>query len=215
MSDMGATLGRQQILHLLNDMSDRARRRGVRVDLFLVGGAAMALVYNTERTTRDLDAIFEPKTVAYELAKETADANEINHDWLNDAVKIFPFPGSAIDPVALVFYENEGITVRVASPRYLFAMKAWAGRESDEDDLAVLWPLCGFNGMRQCLDFLESSYPDGSLSVRTQYIVEDLSARLAHDGTSYGKVVWVPPHTRNGRAVRGHWRRLVDAVRQG
>ena len=38
---------------------------GVHGDLFLVGGAAMALAYSTRRATRDLDAIFEPKQVIY------------------------------------------------------------------------------------------------------------------------------------------------------
>ena len=33
--------------------------------MFLVGGAAMVLAYNRNRSTRDLDAVFEPKTAVH------------------------------------------------------------------------------------------------------------------------------------------------------
>ena len=36
--------------------------------MFLVGGAAMALAYSTSRVTRDLDAMFEPESLVYEMA---------------------------------------------------------------------------------------------------------------------------------------------------
>lgn len=139
MSDPSEGLDRKQILSLLDELSSRAERRGVRIEMFLVGGAAMVLVYNTRRTTKDIEGIFEPKTVAYELAAEIArDSNlQLRPDWLNDAVKVFPFPGDQVDQTAQVVYENAGLSLRVALPRYLFAMKAWAGRESRPPDIGL------------------------------------------------------------------------------
>lgn len=111
----------------------------------------MALAYNISRVTRDLDAVFEPKTIVYEIAAQVARASRLDlvDDWLNDGVKGF-LPGP--DPNATVFYENSGISVRVASPRYLFVLKAMAARESDEDDQRILYPMCGFKSKTDALD---------------------------------------------------------------
>ena len=47
-------------------------------------------------------------------------------DSLNDAANAF-MPGN--EPAATTFYDTPGLSVRVASPRYLFVMKAMAARE--------------------------------------------------------------------------------------
>ena len=181
-----STLGREQILTLLEELSNRAVGRGVRVEMFLVGGAAMVLVYNTQRTTKDVEGIFEPKLVAYEIAAEIARDSDLGlaPDWLNDAVKIFPFPGGRADDEARVFIDSAGLSLRVASPRYLFAMKAWSGRESDEDDLRVLWPLCRYTDAGECLAYIESAYPPSTLKPRTQYLVEAIAADAHLDRAS-------------------------------
>ncbi|NNN20641.1 MAG: hypothetical protein HKL80_01385 [Acidimicrobiales bacterium] len=137
----------------------------------------MVLAYNTLRTTKDIDAIFEPKSIAFEIALEIANDSEIKltDNWLNDAVKLFPFPGNQVDGVAKVLYENNGLTLRVASPKYLFAMKAWSGREVDEDDLRILWPLCEFNSASECLDYIEQACSLTIINPRIQYIVEEVA----------------------------------------
>lgn len=58
------TLSGADIHALLVELCERA----VKADLFLVGGAAMALAYNTRRATRDVNAVFEPKQMVYEAA---------------------------------------------------------------------------------------------------------------------------------------------------
>ncbi|HEX6685424.1 MAG TPA: DUF6036 family nucleotidyltransferase [Candidatus Limnocylindrales bacterium] len=60
-------LSRDELTGLLDELGAELERQGVHGDLFVVvGGAAMALAYNTRRSTRDLDAVFEPKHVVYE-----------------------------------------------------------------------------------------------------------------------------------------------------
>lgn len=61
-------LGADQIRELLADLGRRLDDRGLSAQLFLVGGAAMALAFNTRRSTRDLDAVFEPKSEVYNQA---------------------------------------------------------------------------------------------------------------------------------------------------
>jgi Nucleotidyl transferase AbiEii toxin, Type IV TA system len=49
-------LSRDDIRELLDHLSAELARRGARADLFLVGGAAIAVAYDSARATRDLDA---------------------------------------------------------------------------------------------------------------------------------------------------------------
>jgi len=64
---------RERILTALQALGDELTRRGVRGQIFIVGGAAMALAYSTRRITKDVDAVFEPKALIYEAAAQVAE----------------------------------------------------------------------------------------------------------------------------------------------
>ena len=53
-------LGRAEIERAFTALGERLARRGVVADVFVVGGAAMALAYDAARVTRDVDAVFKP-----------------------------------------------------------------------------------------------------------------------------------------------------------
>ena len=55
---MSPGLDRDAIRGLLDELSDELAARGAHADLFLVGGAAIAVAYDDARSTRDLDAVF-------------------------------------------------------------------------------------------------------------------------------------------------------------
>ena len=169
-------LGRDDILTLLRDVAAEAERREVAVSLFLVGGAAMALASSTSRATKDLDGVFEPKSIVYEIASHVARQRPeygLAPDWLSDAAKSF-MPGD--DPEASTLFETPGLSVRVASPRYVFVMKALSACESDKEDLRILYPLCGFRSAGGALDSVVAAYPGRLLKASTQYLVEGISA---------------------------------------
>jgi hypothetical protein len=50
----------------------RLARRGVVADVFVVGGAAMALAYDAARVIRDVDARFVPHGIVVDEAREVA-----------------------------------------------------------------------------------------------------------------------------------------------
>jgi hypothetical protein len=62
---MSTGLGRENIRALLDDLSAELAARGARAELFLVGGAALAVAYDGTRATRDLDAVFIPKALTW------------------------------------------------------------------------------------------------------------------------------------------------------
>jgi hypothetical protein len=50
----GVLLGRAELERAFTALGERLARRGVVADLFVVGGAAMALAYDATRVTRDV-----------------------------------------------------------------------------------------------------------------------------------------------------------------
>ena len=170
-------LSRADLIELLGLMAAEARQRDVHIEMFLVGGGAMALAYNTARMTGDLDGVFEPKEVVYDIAAVVALQSrfELAPDWLNDGVKGF-LPGP--DDEATVCYEEEGLSVRVGSPRYLFVLKAMASRESDVDDLRLLYRLSGFQSADQALDTVVAAYPGVKIKPAIQFTIEGIAGEV-------------------------------------
>jgi hypothetical protein len=168
----GGRLSKKQILAAFNALSDELAARDTRGDVFVVGGAAMALAYVNRRVTRDIDAIFEPKAVIYEAAKRVAELLSLPDDWLNDAVKSFA-PGK--DPNQRIVFSTPSLEVAAASPEYLLAMKLLASPvDQDTDDIKTLYQELGFTTADQGLDLVEAYYPSRPLEPRTQFLLEEL-----------------------------------------
>jgi hypothetical protein len=77
-------LGRVELERAFAALGDRLARRGVVADLFIVDGAAMALAYDANRVTRDVDATFVPHGIVLEEARNVADAMGLPPWWLNE-----------------------------------------------------------------------------------------------------------------------------------
>jgi predicted nucleotidyltransferase len=65
-------LDRAAIEDAFRRLGDRLARRGVIADLYIFGGAAMALAYDARRSTRDIDAVFEPHGIVLDEARAVA-----------------------------------------------------------------------------------------------------------------------------------------------
>jgi len=176
---VNGALGRQEIRSLLEDLDRELERRGAVADLFLVGGAAIAVAYDIRRSTRDLDAVFHPTTVVRDAARIVAVARGLDDDWLNDAVKGF-VPGT--DPAALRYYSGSALNVDVASPQFLLAMKLFASRvEADAEDIAFLYREVGFTTVEEGLELVTSAYRGRPVPPKVQYLLEEVVAAL-HEG---------------------------------
>ncbi|HEX4402089.1 MAG TPA: DUF6036 family nucleotidyltransferase [Galbitalea sp.] len=175
MSERGAELDARTVRSLFQELSDRLAADGVHAQLFVVGGAAMALAYDQGRLTRDVDALFVPAPQVRQAAEAIGAARGLEPDWLNDAAKGF-LPGQDEHPSTV--FESESLLVQVASPEYLLAMKLHASRdERDLDDAATLFDRLGYTTAQQGLDLLTNTYPAGLLLPRHRYIVQDVAQR--------------------------------------
>ena len=171
------TLDAVRVLALFEELSARLTKAGVTAQLFVVGGAAMALAYDADRTTRDVDALFVPAPEVRQIAEEMSWAHGLEPDWLNDAVKGF-LPGN--DKTPRVVFESDSLLVQVPSPAYLLAMKLHASRdERDLDDAAVLFNEVGYDSAQDCIDLLSRTYPVSQLLPRHRYLAEEVAARAA------------------------------------
>lgn len=177
MSEHGAELDAEHVRALFQELSNRLAASGAHAQLFVVGGAAMALAYDLSRLTRDVDAVFVPAPAVRHAAEAIAAERGLEPDWLNDAAKGF-LPGQDEHPATV--FESESLLVQVASPEYLLAMKLHASRdERDLDDAATLYLRLGYTTAEQGIDLLTSTYPVGRMLPRHRYIVEDVAQRAA------------------------------------
>lgn len=189
----GGQLDADGVRALFRELSGRLAAAGVSAQLFVVGGAAMALAYDADRLTRDVDALFVPAPEVRRIAEEMSGPHGLEPDWLNDAAKGF-LPGADQHPRTV--FESESLLVQVASPKYLLAMKLHASRdERDLDDAALLFSRLGYTTPQECIDLLTATYPTGQLLPRHRYIAEDIVTRAqAHRDAQN------PDHTKPPRA---------------
>lgn len=164
---------RREIVDLLTELGRRLASRGVEGEMYVVGGAAIALAFDERRATRDIDAIFEPKQVIYDAAAEIARERGLSEGWLNDAVKGFV---AGVDEGAPLVLDVPGLRVSTASPRVLLAMKVLAHRVGeDEDDVRLLADALGLNRAEDVLELSSSVYGD-RLDAAARFFVQELFA---------------------------------------
>ncbi len=163
-------MDRNEIVQAFIALSRRLQVRGVVGEVYIVGGAAIALAFDERRTTRDIDAVFEPKNAVYEAAAEVAEELSLPVGWLNDAVKGFLVE----DPDPRQVLELPGLRCSIGSPRILLAMKVLAHRVGeDEDDVRLLARELGLQTARDVLDVAEEVYGD-RLDAAARFFVEQL-----------------------------------------
>ena len=66
-------MDRSEIVAALTALGEALEQRDLQGEMYVVGGAAIALAYDTRRSTRDIDAVFEPKTAIYAAAAEVSE----------------------------------------------------------------------------------------------------------------------------------------------
>jgi len=128
-----AILTRQKIILALEHLGAQAEQQGHQVELLLVGGAAMVLMYNARQSTQDVDALIlsPPKVhLVRKLAEQVAQDIGLPDDWLNDGAKGY-LVGLSKGPT---IFSAPGIVVKGVSAAQLLAMKLSAWR--DDVDIA-------------------------------------------------------------------------------
>jgi predicted nucleotidyltransferase len=164
-------LDRAAIQDAFRRLGDRLHRRGVVADIYIVGGAAMALAYDARRSTQDIDAIFQPHGIVLEESQVVARELGLPPWWLNEQASAYVARGG--DPAAPRVFDHPGLRVSAASPEHLLAMKVLAARRRDADDVKVLVKHLGLTSAEQVLAICADVFPDEPVPERAVPIVEE------------------------------------------
>jgi hypothetical protein len=128
-SDPSPLLDRAGIEEAFRRLGDRLAKRGVVADLYVFGGAAMALAYDSRRATRDVDALFKPHGIVHEEALAVAAELGLPRWRLNEQASSYVAPGG--DPAAF----RAGIVVYAGEQQLSFSDRLTAL------PMAALWTL--------------------------------------------------------------------------
>jgi len=170
-TEAGPLLGRRAIEEAFHRLGDRLVQRGVIADVYVFGGAAMALAYDARRATRDIDAVFKPHGIVLEEARIVASELGLPDWWLNEQASAYVAPGG--DPSAPRVFDHPGLRVAAASPEHLLAMKVLAARRRDGDDIRFLIRRLGLASVEQVLAVCAEVFPDEPVPERARLILED------------------------------------------
>ena len=163
-----------RITELLGMLNDRLAEEDVVGELYMVGGAVMALAYNARPSTNDVDAVFIPRDVVRRIAHAIARDEGIAEGWLNDAVK--GFLGDRGD--FSKWLELSHLRVFIPVPEYLLAMKCVAFRLGpefhDEDDVRYLLRYLNVERSDQALAIVERYFPADRIPPKTRFALQEL-----------------------------------------
>jgi hypothetical protein len=167
-------LTRADLRRLFELLNEQLRLKGVRGELFLVGGAVMCLAHDARASTQDVDAAFRPSAQVREAAAAVAKHAGLDPHWLNDGVKGFMSDAGEFAP----FLELDHLQVLVAQPAYLLAMKCMAMRLGaefrDQDDVRFLLRLLDVRTYDAAISIITKYYPLNQIPQKTVYMLPEL-----------------------------------------
>ncbi len=154
---MSGPLTRARLLALFDRLNEKLKRADQHAELYIVGGAMMALAHDAQRMTDDVDShIRQGREAVTKAVAEIADEEGLSRYWLNEAVTLRHLPEDP-DRNERRVYANTHLTIDGASTK-LIAMKLHAGRQPDRADLDILLKEAGVSTRREAVRLHELTY---------------------------------------------------------
>jgi hypothetical protein len=164
---------KEDILKYLNILNKKLKKKGIKGQIGLFGGTVMCLAFNARKSTKDIDAIFEPKETIYTFAKQIADENNLSENWLNDSVKGFLSKNIQMK----VFKNMSHLTIYIPSAEYMLAMKCVSARltgSKDVDDVIFLLNYLNIKTTEEALEIIKKYFPPDRIPLKTEYFLIEL-----------------------------------------
>jgi len=158
------SLKHNDIQALLGELVKRLGQQNIKGGLRIVGGAAIALQWPGRSATQDIDAVLLPADPILDTAQAMAEELDLASNWLNNAAQAFvPFEASLADWSEI--FNNGEVSISLASPQLLLAMKLHANRgRRDADDITYLLATCAVTSVAQAQEIYEHFFSQSVLS---------------------------------------------------
>lgn len=169
-------MDKEDITTYLRDLNDRLAAENATGTLYIVGGSAMALLYNSNRATSDIDGKFSPHDDIVRLAEQTRQKFNLPYNWINNAVTALGY-NFDVDTQSVPIDVGGNLQVTVASPEFLMYMKFTSQRRAPHD-IEDLRELCRICGVKSELDVYQLTSRFGGIDGALELYVEDIVASL-------------------------------------
>lgn len=167
-------LGKEEILKNLELVNEELKMMDMHGEILITGGASMCLVFSARSATKDIDAIYEPKSVINDIAVKIALQKGMPESWLNDSVKGFMNAKAYEKKMLLKSYSN--LKLYSVVPEYLLAMKLMASRmdsETDKKDIIFLMKYLDIDSSEKANQVIESAFKAEFILPKTRYVIEE------------------------------------------
>lgn len=173
-------LSASDIRDAFDDLAGRLAKRNVSARIYVVGGAAMALLYDESRLTRDVDAAIvagydEIMRAAGEIARERGWPTT----WINEQATAYMPPEH--ERHGATVYEHPCLSVVAASPQHMIAMKARSARRTDQSDFRRLLALSDIDSHETVKNIVLQVFPGEPLGPRQLRWVEEMIGSHSDD----------------------------------
>lgn len=162
---------------MFDELSKELSFSRTRAQVYVVGGAAIALAFDFSRFTEDVDVLI---TRAHgnliKAAQTVARKNGLPDAWLNEAA--VGFLPQKTDSDARSVYYSPYLTVSSASAKHLLAMKIQAGRPKDRADIKFLIKHLSLHSVDEALDVHAELFPERELSLVARQTITVLRKEL-------------------------------------
>jgi len=162
---------KNELIEALKLLGHKLKSKNLQGEIILTGGASMCLVHDARDMTKDVDALYEPKSVINDLVQEVSNELSLPFDWLNDSVK--GFVNENLESDFLVNYD--ALKISSVTPEYLLAMKLMSSRVEGQDynDIKFLLNKLNIQKYDDAVSILEKYYPTELILPKTKYVIEE------------------------------------------
>lgn len=178
---MQKVLHREDIIRGLKQLADKAAERGISADIYVVGGAALALRYFDRDPTVDIDARVNRWDEISPIVEEISRENLWVENWFNVEASQF-VPSWGKDAEWELIYSSAGINIYVASAEVLLMMKLAASRRGrDYLDAELLMSTTGLTDRKQLEALFEEYFKGDVLPMKAVRMLDDIFSKKIAD----------------------------------
>ncbi|GHO50942.1 hypothetical protein [Ktedonospora formicarum] len=154
------------LAELGQELQGLAVKRPIRI--LLIGGAFMLTQLRNRVATKDVDVLLKdtvdspasPSYLTFKAAiRQVANRHQIPPTWLNDLMGEFLHTMGTV-PAGRLWRRYGMLEVYIPPRRYILALKLFAGRDKDREDIQALCKDLGVQTRKQAQNLLDEYIPD-------------------------------------------------------